>query len=338
MGDEQRLGSGRAARARARAVRGRRPTSRSRSRRSSRSSIPRRSTSSNRFEERAGGRARARALEEHLVGELIASEVEVRTGRCETFAEVAGARSAERRAQLHALAERARASRSARPARTRGPTGRSSGSSTRRTTAGTTSSSATSSGATTPSASTSTSAIRGADRAIAVATALRELPARAARALGELAVRRGREHAACTRRARRSSRASSRAAASPTRSRRWDEYERYVRFLYETGSITEHTQLWWSVRPHLAFPTVEIRICDGAARPRRGAGRSPRSATSLAARIARALRRGRAAARAVPHRLIEENLWRAIRYGLSGELIDFERGDVRPGARSGSRS
>ena len=42
----------------------------------------------------------------------------------------------------------------------------------------------------------------------------------------------------------------------------WDEYERYVRFLYETGSIDEHTQLWWSVRPHLAFPTVEIRICD----------------------------------------------------------------------------
>jgi len=43
----------------------------------------------------------------------------------------------------------------------------------------------------------------------------------------------------------------------------WDSYERYVRFLYDTGSITEHTQLWWSVRPHLAFPTVEIRICDG---------------------------------------------------------------------------
>ena len=33
-------------------------------------------------------------------------------------------------------------------------------------------------------------------------------------------------------------------------------------FLYETGSIDEHTQLWWSVRPHLAYPTVEIRICD----------------------------------------------------------------------------
>jgi len=43
----------------------------------------------------------------------------------------------------------------------------------------------------------------------------------------------------------------------------WDDWESYVRFLYETGSVTEHTQIWWSVRPHLAFPTVEIRIADG---------------------------------------------------------------------------
>ena len=35
----------------------------------------------------------------------------------------------------------------------------------------------------------------------------------------------------------------------------WDTYERYVRFLYDTGSLTEHTQLWWSVRPHHAFGT-----------------------------------------------------------------------------------
>ena len=43
----------------------------------------------------------------------------------------------------------------------------------------------------------------------------------------------------------------------------WQEYEHYVHFLYSTRSIVEHTQIWWSVRPHLAFPTVEIRICDG---------------------------------------------------------------------------
>ena len=59
-------------------------------------------------------------------------------------------------------------------------------------------------------------------------------------------------------------RAGRRTAAGPS-------FEEYVRILYETGSITEHTQLWWSVRPHLAFPTVEIRICDGAARLGRGA-------------------------------------------------------------------
>jgi carboxylate-amine ligase len=42
----------------------------------------------------------------------------------------------------------------------------------------------------------------------------------------------------------------------------WNAFDAYVRLLYETGSIDEHTQIWWSVRPHLAYPTVEIRICD----------------------------------------------------------------------------
>lgn len=108
----------------------------------------------------------------------------------------------------------------------------------------------------------------------------------------------------------------------------WADYEAYVRFLYETGSIDESTQLWWSVRPHLAFPTVEIRICD--AQPDVGEAQSLTAlAVSLVARIARAYDEGEALAWQ-PHRLIEENLWRAIRYGLSGELIDLERRDVLP--------
>ena len=106
-------------------------------------------------------------------------------------------------------------------------------------------------------------------------------------------------------------------------------YERYVRFLYETGSITEHTQLWWSVRPHLAFPTVEIRICDGQPELGRGADASRRSCTRSTARIARALDEGEPLPDH-PHRLLEENLWRAIRYGLSGQLIDLDTGEVRP--------
>ncbi len=108
----------------------------------------------------------------------------------------------------------------------------------------------------------------------------------------------------------------------------WDQYEAYVRFLYETRSIDEHTQLWWSVRPHLAFPTVEIRICD--AQPELGEAQALAAlSVALVARIARALDEGEQLP-AHPHRLIEENMWRAIRYGLSGELIDLERGDVLP--------
>src|SRR5947208_977728 len=108
----------------------------------------------------------------------------------------------------------------------------------------------------------------------------------------------------------------------------WDEWETYVRFLYETRSITEHTQIWWSVRPHLAFPTVEIRICD--AQPDLGESRSLAAlAYALTARIARALDDGEPLLD-YPHRLIEENFWRAIRYGLAGELIDLATGVVRP--------
>jgi carboxylate-amine ligase len=108
----------------------------------------------------------------------------------------------------------------------------------------------------------------------------------------------------------------------------WADYERYVRFLYDTGSIDEHTQLWWSVRPHLAFPTVEIRICD--AQPDLAESQSLAAlCVALTARIARALDEGEPIV-AQPHRLIEENMWRAIRYGLSGGLIDLERGEVLP--------
>jgi carboxylate-amine ligase len=103
----------------------------------------------------------------------------------------------------------------------------------------------------------------------------------------------------------------------------WDDWESYVRFLYETRSVSEHTQIWWSVRPHLVFPTVEIRICD--AQPELAESRSLVALIyALTARIARALDEGEPLP-SWPHRLLEENLWRAIRWGLSGELIDLER-------------
>jgi carboxylate-amine ligase len=108
----------------------------------------------------------------------------------------------------------------------------------------------------------------------------------------------------------------------------WQSFEDYIAFLYRTGSMTEHTQLWWSVRPHLAYPTVEIRICD--AQPDLAEAQSLAAfAYALAVRCARAYDEGEPLPQ-LPHRLLEENLWRAIRWGLSGELLDFRRGEPVP--------
>ncbi len=110
-------------------------------------------------------------------------------------------------------------------------------------------------------------------------------------------------------------------------------YADYVEFLVRTSSIVEHTQLWWSVRPHLAFPTVEIRICDG--QPQLAEAQALAALLySLTARIARALDEGEPLP-AYGRGPLEENFWRAIRYGMSGELIDlraYPHARVRPAA------
>ena len=111
----------------------------------------------------------------------------------------------------------------------------------------------------------------------------------------------------------------------------WDEWERYVRFLYATGSIDEHTQLWWSVRPHLAYPTVEICICD--AQPDLAEARSLAAlAYALAARCARAHDEAEPLPD-LPHRMLEENLWRALRWGMDRDLIDLRTRKAIPAAQ-----
>ena len=75
------------------------------------------------------------------------------------------------------------------------------------------------------------------------------------------------------------------------------------------------------MRPHLAFPTVEIRICD--AQPQLAEAQALAALLfSLTARIARAVDEGEPLPNH-PRHLLEENFWRAIRYGLSGELLDL---------------
>jgi len=263
--------------------------------------------------------------EQHLAGELIASEAEIKTGRIDTFAEVPAA-IAERRAQLAAVVE---------------PLGLTLG--------------ATGSHPwahwqdqriiDTPHYRRNDQilryvvwknttfgfhvhiGIRGADRAIRVTSALRNWLPELLALSASSPFAEGIDTGLHSVRTQIFTRFFPRCGV-PDAFDSWADYERYVRFLYDTGSISEHTQLWWSVRPHLAFPTVEIRICDG--QPDLGESQSLAAiCVALTARIARALDEGEPIVQQ-PHRLIEENMWRAIRYGLAGELIDLERGDVAP--------
>ena len=278
----------------------------------------------NRFEEVQAASA-ATPLEGHLVGELIASEVEIRTGRCESFADVPLV-MAERRGQLQSLVE---------------PMGI-----------------LLCAAGTHPWADWKAQriidtphyrrndeylryvvwrnntfglhvhvAINGLDRAIAVLDRTRnflpELLALSCSSPFVEAVNTGLHSA----RTQIFTRFFPRCGV-PDVFASWDEYETFVRFLYETGSITEHTQIWWSVRPHLAFPTIEIRVCDGQPDLFEAQGLAALAA-SVVARSARAVDEGEPL-EPLPHRLIEENFWRAIRYGLSGELIDFARGEPVP--------
>ena len=115
----------------------------------------------------------------------------------------------------------------------------------------------------------------------------------------------------------------------------WRGFKDYLDFLVKTNSIVEYTQVWWSVRPHLAFGTVEVRICDAQS--------TAAESEALAALIVGAvLQAARDVDDGVPSvdpapRLVEENMWRAIRHGLDGKLIDLERAEEQPAAEAVER-
>ena len=91
--------------------------------------------------------------------------------------------------------------------------------------------------------------------------------------------------------------------------------------LLRTNSIVEFTQLWWSVRAHHSFGTIEVRICDAQTTGTEADG----LVELIVACVAQALREVDAGETPpdIPGRLIEENMWRAIRYGQDGKLLDL---------------
>ena len=278
----------------------------------------------NRFEDLKAA-AQGTELEPHLVGELIASEVEIRTGRCESFAEIVTL-VPERRAQLRRLADDLGVA--------LGATGTHPWSSWQEQRI-----------IDTPHYRLRDEllryvvwrnnsfglhvhvAIRGADRAVKVADGLRcylpELLAWSASSPFVENVNTGLHSARTEIFTRLFPR-----CGIPDAYGDWTTFADYVGMLYGTGSISDPTEMWWSVRPHLGFPTVEIRIAD--AQPIQEESISLAALSySLAARVARAVDEGEPLL--VPaNREVEENFWRAIRWGLPGEMIDLRTRTVRP--------
>jgi carboxylate-amine ligase len=169
--------------------------------------------------------------------------------------------------------------------------------------------------------------VRGADRAIAVCDWLRELLPLLLAVSANSPFLDGRDTGLHTVRTEIFTRTFPRCGV-PSPFVDWERYAEFVAALQRTGTVVESTQLWWSVRPHHEFGTVEVRVCDAQTRGE--------ESFALAGLIAACI--GQAALDYDEHgydgagapladREIEENFWRAIRHGMSGRLIDFRRGE-----------
>jgi carboxylate-amine ligase len=101
------------------------------------------------------------------------------------------------------------------------------------------------------------------------------------------------------------------------------EYEDYLKLLVSTNCIDNAKKIWWDIRLHPVFNTIEFRICDAQSR----VDDTIALAALMQAIVVKLqkLRRQNVTFRMYPRRLIDENRWRASRYGLDGKLIDFGR-------------
>ncbi|HEX4590581.1 MAG TPA: carboxylate-amine ligase [Gemmataceae bacterium] len=108
----------------------------------------------------------------------------------------------------------------------------------------------------------------------------------------------------------------------------WSELNYLVETLVKTRCIPDGTKLWWDVRPNWRYPTLEFRICDVCTK----LDEAVCIAAIFQALIAKLwkLRRDNITFRVYPTALIEENKWRAVRYGLDGKLMDLGKQEELP--------
>jgi carboxylate-amine ligase len=114
----------------------------------------------------------------------------------------------------------------------------------------------------------------------------------------------------------------------PPRFGSWVEFENTVNVLKQTRCIEDATKIWWDIRPHPRFPTLEFRVTDICTK----VDEAVCLAALMLAIVAKLvkIRRSNQSWRNYPDHLITENKWRAVRYGIDGELIDFGKGQEVP--------
>jgi carboxylate-amine ligase len=110
--------------------------------------------------------------------------------------------------------------------------------------------------------------------------------------------------------------------------RSYGDYQEVLQSLVRTNCIPDGSKIWWDVRPHHAYPTLEFRVCDVCTRVEEAVC----CAAILQAVVAKIwkLRRDNMTYRIYPSAMIEENKWRAVRFGLDGKLIDFGKEQELP--------
>jgi carboxylate-amine ligase len=104
----------------------------------------------------------------------------------------------------------------------------------------------------------------------------------------------------------------------------WNDYAAFVNMLFETGSISDPKQVWWSLRPHPWFGTIEIRVFDC-----QSTVEETEAVAALAITILAQLMADYDSGKVLPvvqTNALDENIWRALRFGLDGGMIDFDEG------------
>ncbi len=169
--------------------------------------------------------------------------------------------------------------------------------------------------------------VRGADRALAVCTAMRSLLPELLALSANSPVFLGRDTRLASVRTQIFTKSFPRCGI-PDAYPDWDSYARHVAWLEAVGAIVENTEIWWSVRPHHSFGTVEVRICDGQTEMGHALGVAA-LALAYIARLCADYDAG-VPLPMHPRGMIDENMWRAERRGIEAYMINLDSAAVRP--------